>query len=481
MPADVAGSWGPDVTAYAADVMGVSLDRWQRRAVNRALAVRPDGHLVHRIYLLSVGRQQGKSLLVRAILGWALTARGTPEGWTLYLGLAHDKTQARIPYEGVMADLAPVRDRVGPESRGGLAITRYLGIRSAMYGQPRAYHVGSREAPDAIRSYSVDLGVFDEVRTQRDGRVWAALLPTTSARPDPLIFAISTAGDDRSILLREMFDRLRRIVDGAEPAEGFGGEWWAAPDDARPDDPRAWRASSPAYAEGRLSADAIRSELRSLGTVAFRQERLNLWSDAVDEWLPAGTWAATRRPEAPESEGKRVVLGVDAAPTWRRATIAAAIVDGDRAYAGIVADLDAGLTVAETVPPAALVAALADQVARWRPAAVVYSSTWAGAPHVEAWCKDHDVPTVALTAGGLRTASELGRSELVAGRLGHPDDPLLALQVRHARPSVPIEGGGWFLSWRESTGEIDAIRAYLWAAYGAIRPQEEPTAPQVFL
>jgi len=461
--------------------MGVDLDRWQRRAVNRALAVRPDGHLVHRIYLLSVGRQSGKTLLVRALLGWALTARGVPEGWTVYLGLAHDKTQARIPYESVMADLAPVAARVGPESRGGLSITRYLGIRSAMYGRPRSYHVGSREAPDAVRSYSVDLGVFDEVRTQRDGRVWAALLPTTSARPDPLIFAISTAGDDRSVLLREMFDRLRRVVDGAEAPEGFGGEWWAAPDDARADDPRAWRASTPSYAEGRLAEAAIRSELRSLSPIQFRQERLNLWSDAVDEWLPGGTWHATIRPQAPDPAGRRVVLGVDAAPTWRRASITAAVVDGDTCYAGLAESLDAGLTIAETIAPATLVDALAVQVARWHPAAVVYSGAWAGAPHVEAWCKDHDVPTVPLATGGLRAACELGRSELIAGRLGHPDDALLALQVRHARPSAAIETGAWFLSWRESVGEIDAIRAYLWAAYGAIRPQETPTVPQVFL
>jgi hypothetical protein len=278
-----------------------------------------------------------------------------------------------------------------------------------------------------------------------------------------------------------MYDRLRRIVDGVEAPEGFGGEWWAAPDDARAEDPRAWAASSPAYAEGRLSADAIRSELRSLTPVQFRQERLNLWSDAVDEWLPAGTWAATRRPDAPEAAGRRVVLGVDAAPTWRRASIVAAIVDGDACYAGMAANLDAGLTIAETIAPATLVDALAAEVARWHPAAVVYSSAWAGAPHIEAWCKAHDVPSVALTTGGLRTASQIGRSELIAGRLGHPDDALLAAQVRHARPSGAIESGAWFLSWRESVGEIDAIRAYLWAAYGAIRPQEAPTVPQVFL
>ena len=376
-----------------------------------------------------------------------------------------------------MADLVPVAQRVGPESRGGLAITRYLGIRSAMFGRPRSYHVGSGRPPTPSGPIRWTWGC-----SMRSGPSGTGGSGPPCYRPPPPVrtrrfFAISTAGDDRSVLLRDMYDRLRRVVDGVEAPEGFGGEWWAAPDDARADDPRAWRLSSPAYAEGRLSADAIRSELRSLSAVQFRQERLNLWSDAADEWLPSGTWAATRRPDAPDPAGRRVVLGLDAAPSWRRASITAAIVDGDSCYAGLVANLDAGLTIAETIAPATLVDALAAEVRRWRPAAVVYSSVWAGAPHVETWCKDHDVPTVALTTTGLRQACELGRSELVAGRLGHPDDALLAAQVRQARPSGPIELGAWFLSWRESVGEIDAIRAYLWAAFGAIRPQEAPHRP----
>jgi hypothetical protein len=80
------------------------LDRWQRRALNRALAVDRDGRLVHQHYLISTARQNGKTLVVRSLIGWALTAAATPP-WTMILGLAHDRGQARIPYTAVLEDL----------------------------------------------------------------------------------------------------------------------------------------------------------------------------------------------------------------------------------------------------------------------------------------------------------------------------------------------------------------------------------------
>ena len=176
--------------AWAAAELGIRLDRWQRRAINRALATGPDGRLVHRQYLVSTGRQNGKTAAVRALIGWALTAAELP-AWSFLLGLAHDRQQARIPYLAVRDDLGPIAKRYP----GRLALTRYLGIRSLLpqHRRPpgatlRSYDVASRDARNAIRGYSVDVAILDEVRTQRDWETWAALEPTMLARPDPLAF-----------------------------------------------------------------------------------------------------------------------------------------------------------------------------------------------------------------------------------------------------------------------------------------------------
>jgi hypothetical protein len=432
---------------------------------------------VHREYLVSTGRQCGKTALVRALIGWALTNDAGP-AWALLYGIAYNRPQARIPYAAVLEDLRPLERRVGHERRGGLALTRYLGIRSAMHGRRREYHVASREARDALRGYSIDLALFDEVRTQRDDETYAALKPTVSARPEPLIFEISSAGDERSVLLRGLWDRGRRIIDGAEPAEGFGMTWYAADDADAPDDPRAWAKSSPAYAERRISDATIRDELRALTPATFRRERLNLWADAADEWLPPGVWSRQAGAAPAELVG-RVVLGVESEPGWSRASIAVAVDAPDRPlYVGLAAELVA--PSGSTIAPAELLEALERVRRAWAPALVVWSRSAAVAKHLEAWALEADIATLALTPTDLRNGSELFRSELVGHRLEHAADPVLDVQARRARPSGPLEAGSWYFSIRESRGAIDALRAAVWAAWGALSPELAGGQAEIF-
>lgn len=479
LPAGVVGSWGPDVEAWARRELGIVLDRWQRRALNRALACDSSGRLVHRIYLISTGRQNGKTALIRALIGWALTARVIPD-WALIVGLAHDKTQARIPYQAVAQDLAPMARRLGPPSRGGLALTRYLGLRSETYGRHREYNTFSREARNAIRGTSNDLVLFDEVRTQIDEETWMAVEPTTTARPDPLIVLTSTAGSDRSVLLRSFFDRGLRIIAGAEPANGFGMTWYAPADGADPADPRTWPLANPSIADKRMDPTRIRDALTGLTPAAFRMERLNLWADALDEWLPPGVWDLTGLADQPDAVG-RPILGVEAVPSWRRATVTVSWPTDSGAYVAIAGELDASRTTAATVTPRDVTTLLDQLKATFTPAGVTYSSTAAVAPTVKAWAEAARIRDMALGAKEIKAACELFRSELVGRRLRHAADPVLDRQKRAARPNVPIEAGGWFFSIRDSTGDIDAIRAAAWAAWGVISPPEPVIPPNIHL
>lgn len=481
LPPTVIDSWGPDVEAWAWAELGIRLDLWQRRALDRALAVDADWRLVHQHYLISTGRQNGKTAVVRSLIGWALTGADNPD-WHRILGLAHDRGQARIPYEAVLADLGPIKRRF---PRGGLALTRYLGIRSDLYGRHREYHTGSKESRNAIRGSSNDLGVFDEVRTQVNYETWNALEPTTTAMPDPLIVGLSTAGDDRSVLLRDWWERGRRIIDGAEPFAGFGMTWYAADDDDAPDDPRAWRKANPALAEGRLRESAIQSSLYTLSTAGFRSERLNLWSEGADEWLPPGLWRnrIARQPD----EAVRIVFGAEAVPSWRRVTVTVTIITDAGAWTGVAGEIDSSTTSRSSVAPKDLVK-LVERLAReWRPTELAFSKAAAAAPHLEAWCTSsrsrigREVKAIGLGPRQIRSASALFRSELVGGRLTHKDDPLLAQQVRVARPSASLESGDWYFSIRDSLGEIDALRAATWSSWAAIAPEERAVVPQVFL
>jgi hypothetical protein len=477
LPVTVVGSWGPDVGRYVKRRLGLTLDRWQQRGLNRALAYDASMRLVHRHYLLSAGRQNGKTVGVRGLVGWALTADAMPE-WSELLGLAHDKAQARRPYLRVRDDLLPLRRELG--GAGGLALTRYLGIRSDMHGRHREYDVASREGADTIRSMSVDLAVFDEVRTQRSFAVWQALEPTFRARPDPLAFGISTAGDDRSVLLQSWWQRGVRIIDGAEPAAGFGMTWYAANDDDDPHSVEAVLRANPAAAEGRIPVAPILASARSLTPSAYRQETLNLWATGSDEWLPAGTWDARIGPQ-PELDGQRVVLGVDATPDWHRATVTAAVLTDAGVWVGVAGELDAARGDRASVAPDDLQRLTSALVRQWGAAGVAYSSAAAAAPYAQAAAEGARVAAIGLGPRQVRSASQLLRAELVGGRLTHPADPLLAQQVRQSRPSGPMEAGEWYISVRESVGPVDAIRAVAWSAWAAIAPADREMPLQVFI
>lgn len=488
LPPNVVDSWGPGVIAFAQDELRIPLDVWQQRVINRALAIVQGTRTIslpgrpvqrgartpaHRIYLASAGRQNGKTALVRSLIGWALTAEAFPD-WRMILGLAHDKTQARVPYEAVLSDLEPIKARW---ARTPLRLTRYLGIRSDMHGRHREYRTASRDARDAIRTYSVDLAVFDEIRTQRTYDTWNALEPTTRARLEALIFGISTAGDDRSVVLRDMWARGLQIIEGADPM-GFGMTWYGAPEGADPEDPAAIKAANPAVAEGRVPIGPVAASIAALTATGYMQETLNLWTEGGDELLPPGTWRATEA-EQP-SAAVRVVFGVEAVPTWRRVSVAVAIVTDSGVWVGVAGELDSSRGSSAAIAPRELVRLLDRIAPKWKPVEIAFSQSVAAAPHVAAWAeRQRKVTAVPLNIREIKAASQLWRSELVGRRLSHAPDPLLAQQAKAARPSGPVEGSDWYISVRESAGEVDAYRAAAWAAWAGIRPQERKRAPQI--
>src|SRR5690606_6825515 len=96
------------------------------------------------------------------------------------------------------------------------------------------------------RGLSVDLGIADELREQRDWTASSALSGATTARPNPLLIAISNAGDDGSVVLNSLRSAGLAFIDSGEGADSLGLFEWSAPDDAEIDDRAGWAAANPA-------------------------------------------------------------------------------------------------------------------------------------------------------------------------------------------------------------------------------------------
>jgi len=453
--------------AHARKAYGLQLLLWQQDVLNHALACDPSGALAHRLVVASTGRQNGKTALCRALIGWGMEARPMPLSWATIMGVAYDRKQATRLYHDVAADLA---------NRPGMAVTAYQGIRSA---DGRYYDVASRQARDNLRGVSIDLAVFDEVGLQRTTALWAALLPTIVTRPMPLILGISSAGDPHSVLLREWFDRGVAVTEGRGEAAGFGMSWYAPDANAQADDPASWVAGNPAMAEGLLSEAAVRLELASTLPSDFRRERLNLWADASTDWLPPALWRSLARADAHIDTNRPVVLAVDVVPSWERCTVVVAgyLVGLDIPHVAIAGEVDALRDGHDRLAPSDLLTVARVAVERWKPSMVVYDRAAGAASHLEGagaagW------PVVPLDQRKLAAASMAFEAHALGGELSHSGDDVLGMHLRASARS-PL-GDSWRLSRRQSAGHIDSIVAAAMALYALTRPDEVQPIPSVW-
>lgn len=467
-PPGVVGTYGDRAIAWAKRELGITPGPWQERVIRKVLRYGKDDNLIARTALLGTGRQNGKSVVIRIILGWLLDEGrcvGPFREWTSMLAAAHDVPQARIIYNAVFGDLVGI-PRLVAGTRGdrlgrSVKLTDQRGIR---VGDLSLNTVTSQ--PGSVRGQSAGLIAWDEVLTQRDYGMWQALAPAQSAQRSPLMLLTSTAGDAESIVLRSWYDKLVRQSTGDEkPDASFYGAWWQS------DDPEAgldWdevAKANPALYDGRLSREFIEGEHAGPPQI-WRQERLNHWSDGIGEGaFGPGQWAKCRLPDPlAATEGGTYALGVGIGPDWQRATVcAAASRDDGRIGAAVVADLRASAErplTAQNVIDA--VRAFPGSVV-----AVAFEGAAAGAPSFEADAYQTGHPWDKLSPSAVVAAS-MDVAELVQAGMLAVDDPLLDAQVASAgRKRFGLEGSFRFAR-SASAGPIDAFLAMVYAVH-AIR------------
>lgn len=465
VPSGVCGTYGKLAITWARRNLGITVGPWQARVINAMLRCDRDGNLIHRTALLSTGRQNGKSVIVRVVVGWMLDhGRRHPafNGWTTILAAAHDAKQARIIYTGVYRDLSSI-PRLLNASRGArkhqtVRLTEHFGISvgnltlDTVTGQP-----------GSSRGLSAGLVAWDEMLTQKDWDMWEALSPTQSAQRNPLMILTSSAGLVDSVVLRAFYDRLVGIASkDRKPDRTFYGAWWQSTDPDAGLDWRQIRLANPALGDGRLTKHAISAEHDILPPDSWRRERLNHFVDLKAEGaFNPGVWAACRMSAPLEGLTGPYALAVDVKPGWERATIT---------VAGVRPDGRIGVEVLRD---------LRDEPGNPVTAARIITELEAFPEYVVEIAFDSISGVSAeLRRRGEETGlpyKELSRNEFVAacmdvtemihsGRLA-VDDPLLDVQVPLvARREVGADGAFCF-SRGNSLGPIDAFLSMTFAAH----------------
>lgn len=292
---------GPRVAAFARRYLRHTKGRWagqplifeawQQEFLDEAFRIdEASGLRVYREVVLGIPRKNGKSTVAAGIALYLLVADGEAEP-EVYVAAAA-KAQAGIVFRQVRRFI---------EASSGLID----------FARPRQYHIDCAQNGGILRVISSDAplqhglsphgSIIDELHAHRSPDLYTALTTGGGAREQPLTMTISTAGaDDENVLARiyqaalaktDLVERRAGLTIVRDPATKFLLWWYGAAADDDPDDPAVWAAANPA---SWITAEYLETERGkpTLTAADFRRYHLNQWVRSIEEWLPAGAWAA---------------------------------------------------------------------------------------------------------------------------------------------------------------------------------------------
>jgi phage terminase large subunit-like protein len=290
--------------------------------------------------------------------------------------------------------------------------------------------------------------------------MWSAVVLGTSQKADGIIIGITTAGDETSETLIELYKQGERAANGDTDLERFGFFNWTAPDGADIKDPESILSSNPAVECGRIPLDRVMADLATIPEHEARRYRLNQFIVGSSEaWMPMELFHKAAGQGVTELEG--AVLAIDITPKWEFATIAGANKNGDIVETELVASF---------VQPNEnqLYNHLVMLYRKHKIRAFVIDSN--RAPNLAKRLKLAGYTIWQLYAKEVAAACSQGYAMFETGKVKHNNDPLLIAQT--PRGVAKYVGESWYLSRRNSHGDIDSVLATLFAVYVAAAKEE---------
>ena len=433
---------------------GLQLDEWQEWLLRHLLERFPEGHpnageLRYRQAVVSMGRQNGKSLLA-AILGVYGMLMHQKSGASV-ISLASSIDQARIIYNRVLFVIQSnaflsKRFKKASESRGIVTAdgTGRYDVKPAKEG--------------ALQGIPISLCLFDELHLAKKG-MWSAAVLGTAQREDGIVIGITTAGDQSSETLLELYKTGQVAASGDPELQRFGYFCWEAPQHAKVDDPDALRAANPSISAGRLSLENVLSDLKTIPEHEARRYRLNQFiSGTAASWIPSDTFRkAGARLNIPQTGG---VFAVDISKNWEHATIAYANQVGEEHHSELVRTF---VSPNETT----LFNALVELHHKFAPRAIALDDR--ALPGLGKRLKLAGFPVWQLWTKEISAACSVVYSMFANGEAKHNNDPLLIVQS--PKGIAKYSGETWLISRKESLGEIDALLATVMSLYVSARAE----------
>jgi hypothetical protein len=437
--AEPGATFGQFQIPFARDVLRAPFDPWQEWLVTHAGERLEDGRPRFWLVLVLVARQNGKTRVpvilspywsilekVPMVLGTSTKIDYAKESWMKAIDLIK-RMSARpgLPLHGVV----PVESRKWVRYANGEQEWNIDGSR---------YKIAPATA-EGGRSLTIDRLIMDELRQHHDRSAWDAAVPATQAVADSQVWALSNAGDDKSVVLSEERSAALATIRTGEGDQRVAIFEWSAPEGSDPTDPEALAAANPQFGsrmdgERMLARARMAVDIGGRTLAGFKTESMCLFEHLLDPAVEPASWARCLDPGSLAGLRSRLAAVVDVSPDGGSVVLYAAATLPDGRVRVDPVQLWSGrgaVDAAETELPAELARAR-PAVFGWFPAGPAAAMTaklrqrkrqrpWlpAGTRMEEIRA---EVPAVCM---GLQ-------QQVAAGRIAHSGDPLLDSQVATA-------------------------------------------------
>ena len=294
----------------------IELEPWQQFAFANLLGfkVRESGRRKYSSAFIEVPRKNAKSTVAAMLANWFLVMEhGQQDIYTA----AVSRDQARIVFDDArqMCLLSkPLKKRVNIQAH------KVIFPKSNSLLKPLAAKAAT------IEGTNPSLAIVDEYHLHPDNGVYSALELGMGARPEAILFAITTAGSNVVSACKQHYDYCCQILAGEENNDSLFVLIYELDDESEVEQPEMWIKANPNL---HVSVDAAKLEstiqkARGIPSqwVEMLTKRFNIWCQGSTPWMGAGAWDACKA-DYSESDlnGMECYAGLDLSSTGDIASV----------------------------------------------------------------------------------------------------------------------------------------------------------------
>jgi hypothetical protein len=435
-------SFGGAIAQWSEAHLGRHLFPWQLFALEGAFQVDEANTFVHSTNLVSTGRQNGKTTMLSAIVGWCLIE--LPQIWgrpVRILSTAHELSLATEVFE-------ELREVFELWEESGLAkVTWAYGRNKVVMADGSTYVV--KAATGKKHGGTYDILIADELWAISEASYFGALKPSQIAVPSPLAFLTSTAGDESSKVFLRLREAALADIDKRKTGSTYMCEW-SLPPGVDPLDQNYWGYANPSLGRT-ITVRGLQDAAEAPDRSSYLRAHCNQWVAAAGAWINPGVWAGAVT-EPTNIEGG--VLAVDNSIDEARYVAVRAVNDNGRIVCNVAFVAESSRSMWEQIN-----AAMEND-----PKLKLAITPGLDLLTPERWAKRRSIWGYAE----LLKYTGLVRNMITEGILYHTGEQMLAEHVNRA--VLVRANGSVVISSQRSPGPIELARCLVAAASMVARP-----------